>query len=171
MRICSCQGRYRLRTPGYDAEPALAAPPAGPVRAWKGRAQHTPGIPYRLPWDSPSPALTIVISPTRQNRPRARLCPLPGCEVYHSRDTRSPVNSPVPSSASLPPRPKVRAESARALCRACGGPLVGPQRVACSARCRAGVSREQKAEVRRERDAEIRALLEAALEKLSESDL
>ena len=66
------------------------------------------------------------------------------------------------------PRPEVPVESARALCRGCGGPLVGRQRVACSSRCRAVVSRERKAEVRRERDAEIRALLETALEKLRE---
>jgi len=46
--------------------------------------------------------------------------------------------------------------------------LVGRQRVACSARCRAVVSRRRTAEARRERDAEIRGLLETALEKLRE---
>jgi hypothetical protein len=66
------------------------------------------------------------------------------------------------------PRPQVRAESARALCRGCGAPLVGRQRVACSSRCRAVVSRRREAETRRERDAEIRGLLKAALEKLQE---
>jgi hypothetical protein len=40
--------------------------------------------------------------------------------------------------------------------------------MACSPRCRATVSRQQKAEGRRVRDAEIRALLDAALEKLRE---
>ena len=44
--------------------------------------------------------------------------------------------------------------------------MVGRQRVGCSSRCRAVVSRQRKAEARRERHAEIRALLEAALEKL-----
>ena len=66
------------------------------------------------------------------------------------------------------PTPQVRAESARALRTGCGGPLVGRQRVGCSSRCRAVVSRQRKAEARRERHAEIRALLEAALEKLRE---
>ena len=66
------------------------------------------------------------------------------------------------------PRPQVPVESARALCRGCGGPLVGRQKTGCSARCRARVSRHRRADVQRARDAEIRALLEAALEKLRE---
>ena len=66
-----------------------------------------------------------------------------------------------------PERP-VPLESARALCRGCGGPLVGRQRVACSSRCRATVSRQREAETRRARDTAIRSLLRAALERLRE---
>jgi hypothetical protein len=65
-------------------------------------------------------------------------------------------------------RPKEPVESARALCKGCGGPLVGRQRTACSNRCRAAGSRQRKADAQRERNAEIRALLEAVLEKLRE---
>ena len=64
--------------------------------------------------------------------------------------------------------PKVPLESARALCRGCGGTLAGRQRVACSARCRARLSRDQRDEARRARDAELRRLLEAALTMLKE---
>lgn len=64
------------------------------------------------------------------------------------------------------------AEAARALvgapvrpCPGCGGPLEGRRR-ACSARCRAALSRRRREEARRERDREIRGLLVAALRAL-----
>ena len=44
--------------------------------------------------------------------------------------------------------------------------MVGRQRVACSARCRARLSRYQRDEARRVRDAELRRLLEGALTML-----
>ena len=84
------------------------------------------------------------------------------------RNTRSPANSrhlPLP----LPLRPKsVQTPHVRFVRTGCGGPLVGRQRVACSSRCRAVVSRQRTVEARRQRDAEIRGLLEAVLEKLQE---
>jgi len=40
--------------------------------------------------------------------------------------------------------------------------------MACSARCRAVVSRQRTVEARRDRDTAIRSLLEAALKKLRE---
>jgi hypothetical protein len=46
--------------------------------------------------------------------------------------------------------------------------LVGRQRVACSSRCRAVVSRQRTVEARRARDTAIRSLLRAALERLRE---
>jgi hypothetical protein len=92
--------------------------------------------------------------------------------VRQSRESWTPLPEAAEPLAMSPSshRPQVRAESARALCRGCGGPLVGRQWVACSSRCRAVVSRQRKVEARRERDAEIRALLEAALKRLQEGE-
>ena len=53
---------------------------------------------------------------------------------------------------SSAPTAPVPVESARALCHGCGGPLVGRQKVACSAKCRAAMSRHR-------RDAELREAL------------
>jgi hypothetical protein len=100
-----------------------------------------------------------------QPRPFART--LGGVQARPDHPVQQAVLGRDPALAPSP-TPQVRAESARALCTGCGGPLVGRQRVGCSSRCRAVVSRQRKAEARRERDAEIRALLEAALEKLRE---
>jgi hypothetical protein len=66
---------------------------------------------------------------------------------------------------------KVPLESARALCKRRGGPLVGRQRVACSARCRARRIRCERDEASRVRDVEMRRLLEAALMMLKEEAL
>ncbi len=74
-------------------------------------------------------------------------------------------------------RPEHPAKAARALvagiplpCLGCGKPLQGRQRGACSAKCRAALSRRRREETRRERDAEIRGLLEAALRRLNETE-
>ena len=57
--------------------------------------------------------------------------------------------------------------SPRATCEACRTPTVERKgKRACSARCRAVLSRQRKDEALRRRDQEIRALLEAALTTL-----
>jgi predicted nucleic acid-binding Zn ribbon protein len=68
------------------------------------------------------------------------------------------------------PEPEDPAESGRTLligsrCRGCGRPLTRRQR-ACSAKCRAALSRRPQDEARRARDAEVRALLVTALESI-----
>jgi hypothetical protein len=59
------------------------------------------------------------------------------------------------------PEPVVPVESARALCGGCGGPLAGRQKVACSGKCRAILSRLRRNRAAVERDKEVRAALEA----------
>jgi predicted nucleic acid-binding Zn ribbon protein len=57
--------------------------------------------------------------------------------------------------------------SPRATCEACGAPMAERKgKSACSAKCRAVLSRRRHDEVRQARDHEIRALLELALTKL-----
>ncbi len=48
-------------------------------------------------------------------------------------------------------------------CSICGAALTGRQRSACSAKCRAALSRRTRAEGQAERDRRMRELLEAAL--------
>ncbi len=48
-------------------------------------------------------------------------------------------------------------------CPVCASPLTGRQRVACSDRCRAALSRRRKADALAERERRLRKLLEAAL--------
>ena len=76
----------------------------------------------------------------------------------------------------LPPEAQVSPQGARApvvasqqagRCEACGEPM--PERKgkrACSARCRATLSRRSREQAQATRDRELRALLEAALKKL-----
>jgi predicted nucleic acid-binding Zn ribbon protein len=59
--------------------------------------------------------------------------------------------------------------SPRAICEACGAPMAERKgKRACSAKCRAALSRRRSDEARRARDQEIRALLETALRMLGE---
>lgn len=75
-------------------------------------------------------------------------------------------------AASLPGGP---AKGERALvgapgvasCPKCGDPLEGRRR-ACSAKCRATLSRRRREETRQERDREVRSLLLAALGRLGD---
>ncbi len=55
-----------------------------------------------------------------------------------------------------------------ASCPGCGTPLEG-RRQACSARCRAALSRQRREATRQERDQEVRGLLVAALRRLGEN--
>jgi predicted nucleic acid-binding Zn ribbon protein len=70
--------------------------------------------------------------------------------------------------------PEVRSAGVRALgvgsgreCPACGKPISGRQR-ACSAKCRAALSRQRRADRLKARDREIRGLLEVALKRLED---
>jgi pyruvate/2-oxoglutarate dehydrogenase complex dihydrolipoamide acyltransferase (E2) component len=81
---------------------------------------------------------------------------------------------------TVSPRPSRRdgpAESARALveasegrCRACGKPLTRRQRGACSAKCRATLSRWRKATAHQQRDDELRELVAALRQALEGGD-
>lgn len=68
---------------------------------------------------------------------------------------------PAPESARAPVTANLVESSDR--CSACGKPLTGRQRLSCSGRCRAALSRKKKAEAQEERDRKIRGLLEEAL--------
>ena len=77
-----------------------------------------------------------------------------------------------PSSAPEPcPRPERAGVvgSQEPACIVCEGPLGGLTREACSAKCRATLSRRRRDEKRRARDQEVRALLLAALTRLEET--
>jgi predicted nucleic acid-binding Zn ribbon protein len=54
------------------------------------------------------------------------------------------------------------------VCAICGGSLDPRKRAACSAKCRAALSRRRRKDAQRNRDEDIRALLETALKKLEE---
>ncbi len=45
-------------------------------------------------------------------------------------------------------------------CETCGTPLTGRQKSACSARCRAALSRRKRAEAQEERDQRLQRLVE-----------
>ena len=45
-------------------------------------------------------------------------------------------------------------------CKSCGTPLTGRQKSACSARCRAALSRRMRAEAQGERDQRLQRLVE-----------
>ncbi len=55
-------------------------------------------------------------------------------------------------------------------CPVCGSPLTGRQRVACSDRCRAELSRRRKAQAQAERETQVRAYLQTAGEALEAAD-
>lgn len=77
----------------------------------------------------------------------------------------------MPSPASNPENPATAARAPLvaipepAACPACARPLVGNQ-LACSARCRAALSRQRQVQAREARDREIRSLLARALRLL-----
>lgn len=72
-----------------------------------------------------------------------------------------PMPDPPPESerAAVVPR-VVGSPGPWRACPACGKPLVGRQRSACSDRCRAALSRQRKAQAQGERDRRIDALVE-----------
>jgi hypothetical protein len=77
--------------------------------------------------------------------------------------------NPESKSERAAPAPLVvgSGERSESLCPICETPLRGPQRSACSPKCRAAKSRRRRAEERTEKDRRVREPLEATLRVVS----